>query len=219
MFDSCIELKYSNDDEWHKIRSNKIGGSDSAVILNKEHEYKNINQLWNEKTGRKKEKDISQKEAVIKGTRSEKPLLDILRIRHQDWEIIEPNVTYQSKDYPFMIANLDGIAKTPEGLIGIEIKTTTIRKPKQWDEWKDDVPFNYYCQVLHYMTVTGLKEFVLFAMIDKPNYYNHTTTTYLREYTILLKESEKNLLIKKEKEFYNYILKNEEPPYKKNLTI
>ena len=114
MFDSCIELKYSNDDEWHKIRSNKIGGSDSAVILNKEHEYKNINQLWNEKTGRKKEKDISQKEAVIKGTRSEKPLLDILRIRHQDWEIIEPNVTYQSKDYPFMIANLDGIAKTPE---------------------------------------------------------------------------------------------------------
>ena len=53
MFDSCIELKYSNDDEWHKIRSNKIGGSDSAVILNKEHEYKNINQLWKEKTGRK----------------------------------------------------------------------------------------------------------------------------------------------------------------------
>ena len=209
MFDSCIELKYSNDDEWHKIRSNKIGGSDSSSLMGR-NEYKNNVELWAEKTGRVKAKDISDKPAIIKGKQSEPLLLELFKIKHPDWKIYSPEVTYQSKEYPFMIANLDGIAETPSGIIGIEIKTTSIRR---WDEWKNDIPMHYYCQVLHYMTVTGIQKFILFAMIDYINYEGENTT-FLKEYNIMLDINDQAKLIKEETDFYNYILKDEKPPLK-----
>ena len=46
------EISYSNETEWHNLRKKGIGGSDAGVIIGK-NKYKNILQLWEEKTGRK----------------------------------------------------------------------------------------------------------------------------------------------------------------------
>jgi predicted phage-related endonuclease len=50
------------------------------------------------------------------------------------------------------------------GLGGIEIKTTTERNHEFRE---DEVPDSYYCQVQHYMAVTGLEWFILVVMIGK----------------------------------------------------
>ena len=52
------EISYSSEEEWHDIRNKHIGGSDCATIMGY-NEYKNIVDLWKEKTGRKKQDDLS----------------------------------------------------------------------------------------------------------------------------------------------------------------
>lgn len=54
-------------EDWAKLRSTTIGGSDAAAILGL-NPYKSPYALWAEKTGKVIPEDISQKEAVRLGT-------------------------------------------------------------------------------------------------------------------------------------------------------
>lgn len=61
-------------------------------------------------------------------------------------------------------ANLDGIVMESDGsLAGLEIKTVNHWVGRDWQH--DGLPANYYCQVQHYMLVTGLRKFYLLAEI------------------------------------------------------
>ena len=68
------ELEYKNKDEWHELRRKHIGGSDISVLMGY-NEYKNIVDLWKEKTGRKKQDDLSDNEAIQRGVKSEDLLI------------------------------------------------------------------------------------------------------------------------------------------------
>ena len=45
------EISYKNEEEWLDIRKKGIGGSDAGAIMGK-NKYKNIIDVWKDKTGR-----------------------------------------------------------------------------------------------------------------------------------------------------------------------
>ena len=65
-----------------------------------------------------------------------------------------------------MHASLDGELIDENGRHGIlEIKTTNILQSMQREKWHDRIPDNYYCQILHYLTVTEYEFAVLKARL------------------------------------------------------
>ena len=69
------EISYRNENEWHNIRQKHIGGSDVSVIMGY-NEYKNLVTLWEEKTGRREQEDLSDNKAIQRGKLSENLLIE-----------------------------------------------------------------------------------------------------------------------------------------------
>ena len=157
------ELEYKNKDEWHELRRKGLGGSDAGVIAGV-NDYKNIYQLWEEKTGRVENNFKS--ELAQRGNDLEPYIREMYKKDHPDKEILEVNKMYVHPEYDFIRANLDGEIKF-EGKTGIlEIKTTTInKKEKFYDNWLNSIPESYKYQILHYFLVTGYEFAVLVADI------------------------------------------------------
>ena len=153
--------------EWLKKRSSGIGGSDAAAVIGRNPWLSNVD-LWQIKTGRKQQADISDKEVVKYGIAAEGYLISLFAldnpqydVKHVDFDILRHN------KHPFLLASLDGrLIERDTGRKGVlEIKTTEIRRASDWDKWDDQVPDNYYCQVLHYLSVTGWDFAILKAQI------------------------------------------------------
>ena len=227
MFDSCTEIPYSNLEEWHKIRATGIGGSDASITLGV-NGHKNMLTLWQEKMGIIEADDISEKECIIKGNSLEPFLADYFALKYPQFEVIKPEVTFRSKKYPFMIANVDRILRHKEtGKFGnLEIKSTTVQNFSLFkQQWKNDIPEAYFAQVLHYHIVNNSEFDFLISDIDfnwKRELENSTINS-IKDNTISIYEFKKfekfdiDYLIKKELEFNNYITNLTEPPYTKNL--
>ena len=61
----------------------------------------------------------------------------------------------RNEKYQWAHASLDGELTDQDGRKGIlEIKTTNILQSMQREKWRDQIPDNYYIQVLHYLLVT-----------------------------------------------------------------
>lgn len=198
-------------EDWLEERKNGIGGSDAAAIIGA-NPYKDNIKLWEEKTGRRKAEDISDKSYVKYGTEMEPILRESFKIKHPEFEILhEENTIIKHPVYPFLFASLDGILINKEtGEKGIlEIKTSEILRSMQKEKWKDQIPPNYYCQILHYLNVTGFTFVKLFAELNYEENYQVTKT-----YTIERKDVEEDIkyLEKKEIEFWKYIEEDKCPP-------
>lgn len=198
-------------EDWLEERKKGIGGSDAAAIIGA-NPYKDNIKLWEEKTGRKTADDISDKSYVKYGTEMEPILRESFKIKHPEFEIVhEENTIIKHPVYPFLFASLDGILINKEtGEKGIlEIKTSEILRSMQKEKWKDQIPPNYYCQILHYLNVTGFTFVKLFAELNYEENYQVTKT-----YTIERKDVEEDIkyLEKKEIEFWKYIEEDKCPP-------
>ena len=204
-----------NKEEWLEERKKGIGGSDAAVIVGK-NPYKTTIDLWEEKLGIKEAEDISDKPYVQYGTNAEEYLRELFKldfpkyqVNHEEYSII------RHPEYPFLFASLDGqLVNKETGELGIlEIKTSEILKSMQKEKWKDGIPDNYYCQVLHYLYVTGYS----FAILKAQLKYNYDGDIKLetRHYYIDRKDVEDDIkyLSEKEIEFWNnYVLPKKQPP-------
>lgn len=198
-------------EQWLKERKKGIGGSDAATILGL-NPYKSNIDLWNEKTGKVKAEDISDKPYVKYGTEMEDILRESFKIKHPEFFIThKENTIIKHKKYPFLFASLDGeileVATGREGVL--EIKTSEILRSMQKEKWKDKIPDNYYCQVLHYLNVTGYEFAKLFAELRYDENYQVTKT-----YTIERKDVEEDIkyLEQKEIEFWRYVEEDKRPP-------
>ena len=80
------EISYKNEEEWHSIRQKHIGGSDVSVIMGY-NEYKNPIILWEEKTGRREQEDLSDNEAVQRGKLSENLLIEHFKINNPGYTV------------------------------------------------------------------------------------------------------------------------------------
>lgn len=202
-----------NREEWLEERKKGIGGSDAAVVLGKS-KWKNNVELWEEKTGKRETPDISDKPYVRYGVQAEDYIRQIFALNYPEYEVRhEENTIIKHPKYPFLFASLDGILIDKEtGEMGIlEVKTTEIVRSMQYENWKDDnIPDAYYCQVLHYLNVTGFSFVKLVAELKySQDYQIRKTYTIKREEVI----EEMQYLEQEEIKFWNnYVVKDIRPP-------
>lgn len=200
---------------WLEERKKGIGGSDAATILGL-NPYKTNMQLWEEKTGRRQAEDISEKEYVKYGTNAEDLLRELFKLDYPKYEVKHDEYTIiKHPKYPFLFASLDGILIDKEtGEMGIlEIKTTNILQSMQKEKWKEKIPDNYYCQVLHYLNVTGYSFVILKAQLKYE--YDGEIKLDTRHYRILREEviEDMKMLEEKEVEFWTkYVETGNRPP-------
>ena len=210
-------IKIDNSDEWLKVRSKGIGGSDAAAIIGK-NPYKSNLDLWREKTGRTNPNDISNNDAVIYGKKAEEPLRQIFMLDYPQYVLeYRPFDIHCNKDHDFIRGTFDGelFDVNQFMLKGIfECKTTEIRQQKDWKKWDKKIPDNYFCQVLHYFAIDEEYKFCkLKAQIkhyDENNEIMHTTKHYHLNRDDYKEDIE--YLIDEEIKFNWYIENDIEPP-------
>lgn len=155
--DKIMFIKTNNREEWLALRHNYIGGSDAAAIVGL-NAYCSPYALWAEKTdripgfegnlateaGAFMEEFVAKKFAEVTGK----------KVRRCNRSI------YNSK-YPWALANIDREIVGEDAVL--EIKTTDSMNMKKFRG--GEYPANYYCQVMHYLAVTGKKKGYIAVLI------------------------------------------------------
>ncbi|MGX7105601.1 YqaJ viral recombinase family nuclease [Globicatella sanguinis] len=136
-----------NNEEWHDLRSNGLGGSDIGTMLGL-NQNKSPYQLWLEKTGQIEAPDISSKLQVQIGNELEDFVARLFE-QESGMKVQRDNKTHYHKEHPFLLANIDRKIVGEKALL--ECKTTGAFSANQWDE--DEIPASYIMQVQHYLNV------------------------------------------------------------------
>lgn len=207
-----VTMKILKDhDEWLSNR-NRIGGSDASAIVGMNPFSDNV-KLWEIKTGRAEQKDISEEPYVKYGTEAEPLIRQLFELDHPQYKVFyEENNMFFNDKYPFAHASLDGWLEDEKGRKGIlEIKTTNISRKTQRLKWDNRIPDNYYIQVLHYLMVTEFEFVELVAQLKSE--YGDNIYKQTRHYHIERADVAEDIayLIKKEKEFWKYIEDDKRP--------
>lgn len=208
--------RITNEQDWLEARKSGIGGSEVAAILGISP-YKTNIELWEEKTGRRESKNISDNPFVQYGKQAEEHLRALFALDFPQYEIsYDQYKIFRNPKYPFVLATLDGyLTDYEKGRQGVlEIKTAEILQSAQWAKWKDKIPDQYYCQCLHQLLATGF-DFVILKAQLKSN-YNDNLRIDTRHYTIERSEVREDIeyLLAKEIEFWSYVERDIMPPLK-----
>lgn len=203
----------NNRKQWLEERRYGIGGSDAASVLGLSP-YKTNVALWEEKTGRKKAEDISEKGYVKYGKEAEKYLRGLFSLDFPQYEIqYDEFKMYSQPGREWLFATLDGVlldkGTGEKGVV--EIKTAEILKAGQYQQWQGKIPQHYYIQVLHQLLATDFSFAVVYALIKFD--FEDSPRRELRCYTIRRKEvsDDMDYLLSKETEFWNCVEKNIRP--------
>lgn len=146
-------------EEWLEHRKLGIGGSDASVVCGISR-YKSPVELWMDKTNQLPYQEAG--EAAYWGTQLE-PFVRAEFTKRTGIEVAHESKLLQSKEHPFMLANLDGICEHPDfGTCVFEAKTVSAYKV---GEWEDSIPNEYMLQIQHYMAVTGYRGTYIAALI------------------------------------------------------
>jgi len=197
--------------KWEAERRKRIGGSDAAAIMGMG--YISNTELWEIKTGRREQKDISGLDVVRYGVEAEPLLRDLFRLDFPEYAVkYDGNAMYINDEYPFAHASLDGLLWDDDGRKGIlEIKTANITNSIQSAKWKDRIPDNYYCQILWYMGVMEAD----FAILKAQLKYDYEELRVVTKHYHIEREEVKEdikLILAEGERFYRYIKEDERPP-------
>lgn len=146
-------------DEWLEWRTCGIGGSDASIIAGV-NAYTSVYELWQYKTGQR-----IPKEADNDFTHFGTILESIIKqefTRRTGLKVRNRRAIYQSDEYPFMIADLDGVVNDHGEMCVFEAKTASAYKLEIWEK---GVPLEYLYQVQHYLVVTGWKKAYIAVLI------------------------------------------------------
>lgn len=195
-------------EDWLNHRA-RIGGSDASAVIGRNPWMTNI-ELWERKTHRVKAPDISDKPYVQYGHGAEPHLRALFALDHPELKVgYVDNNLFVNKLYPFGHASLDGWTVDQDGRMGVlEIKTTTISSRLAAEKWRDRIPDNYYCQILHYLLVTEFDFADLRAHLKiAPGYAED------REYHIERADVEDDIryLTEAEKKFWQHVEEDKRP--------
>ena len=183
--------------EWLALRRKGIGGSDCAAACCLSR-WKSPLQLFFEKTrGMKMEED---NERMAWG-RTLEPIIRAEFAKRSGLQVKECPFMFASQEYPFMIANVDGIVTEPDNTKALlEIKTVSEHSAK---DWEDGLPLEYYLQIQHYMAVCDLTKAYCATLIGGNNF----------NYQVIDRDNETiNTIIALESDFwYKHVLKGVPP--------
>ena len=150
-YDIIADTRKMSHADWLQMRKAGIGGSDCAAAVGLSR-WKSPFQLWSEKTDRIAPTKAGQ--AAYWGSLLEPLLRAEVAKRMPEAEIRECPFFLRSKDHPYMLANIDGFIRENGSFSCLEIKTANAYAAVQ--DWQNGLPIEYYCQVMHYMAVTGM---------------------------------------------------------------
>lgn len=147
-------------DEWLEIRKKSIGGSEIAAVIGM-NRWKTPFAVWAEKTGRV-DSSVQQSESMYWGTVMEAILREEFSKR-TGYAVKEAHYIFASIDNPFLTANIDGYVDLGNGEYAVlEIKTAGNYAES---DWNDGCPIEYFCQVQHYLYITGMKKAFIAVLI------------------------------------------------------
>lgn len=209
----AVRLTILKDREtWLEHRKLGLGGSDIASVIGK-NPWKSNQELWREKVGIKQAKDLSGNEWVQYGHDAEPLLRSLFALDFPEYEVIyTENNSYRNDKYPWALASVDGLLKDRKRRLGIlEVKTSNILQPYDWDKWRDKIPDNYYCQVLFYMAVLEADFAVLKAQLRRrgTDGLRIKTNHYFMERSEV--EEDIKYLMSKGEEFWESVKERKEP--------
>ena len=210
---SLKRLHFKTREEWLEGRDEikGIGGSDAAAALGYSKRKTPVD-LWREKTGRAAAKDLSGVDYVQLGNRTEGPMRGLFAALHPEYEVkhFPFDILYQP-ERPWLFATLDGeltdIATQEHGIL--EIKKFEVQEASDWALWKDQVPQDYFCQVLHQLAATDYDFAWLWALLLKRD-----GNAELREYFFprWIYEKDIGALVAGEIKFQSYVDTGKIPP-------
>ena len=140
-------------EEWLDLRRNGIGGSDAAAILGL-NPHSSAFSVYMDKLGLSS--PVEENEAMWLGTQLE-PVIAKRFEQESGMTVQRRNQIFQHPEHPWMLANIDRWVISQKA--GLEIKTTNLLNRTAFAH--GEIPPNYYVQCLHYMAVTGAKEWFL----------------------------------------------------------
>lgn len=210
--DTYICHQFRNREEWLNKRIHGVGGSDASTFV-RMNPYKTDNELWKEKKGLIKPKEISNV-AIEHGNDLEPVLRLWFKQSNKEFDVqYQENVILQSKINEWQLYSPDGLLFHEELGKGIlEIKTTLIQNANMLEQWKDEIPQQYYVQVLHGLLVTNFDYVVVVAEL---RFAWNPEKVEIRKYFISREEKKQDLewLMSKELSNWNeFYLGNKEPP-------
>lgn len=210
--DGIWKWKFPTREKWLEARKSRIGGSDAAACLGL-HPYKDNIALWEEKTGITMPEDISGRDYIQYGTEAEPHLRALFAMDFPEYQVLyDENSMFTNDARPWMHASLDGELVDNYGRHGIlEIKTTNIMQGMQRAKWDGRIPDHYYCQVLHYLAVTGYEFAVLKAQLKSRRDGELQVTT--KHYFIERKDVEEEIryLVDAEKKLWDCVESGRRP--------
>lgn len=183
--------------QWLLERRKGICGSDASTVLGI-NPYHSILHLWKEKTGELPIEENGNQYTYFGNVLE--PVVKQEFTKRIGLKVRAKNAILQSEEYPFMLADLDGIVKEENGEFAVfEAKTASAYKE---DIWKKEVPEEYMAQVQHYLCVTGFKKAYVCALVGGNSFYCHEVyrdEEYIKD------------LVTKEKAFWDCV-QNKIPP-------
>ena len=206
-------MKFDTREAWLAGRDaiQGIGGSDAAAAIGMSHR-KTMVQLWQEKTGRVKPKDLSGVDYVQMGVRTEGPMRDLFAAIHPEYTVVHrPYDIYHQTETPGIFATLDGeltdLASGEKGVL--EIKKFDVQRKEDWKLWDNRVPGDYFCQVLHQMSATGYAFAWLWAVLLRQDGRGELRPYYFPREAY---EADLRELREKEMKFLRYVQEDRVPP-------
>lgn len=192
---AIIEIKFDSHEEWLKIRSKYIGGSDAGAVIGM-NPYRSAYSVWAEKTG--KVPPFEGNIATKVGAYLEE-LVAQMFTEETGKKVRRKNRTMVNDDYPWACANVDRVIVGEDALL--EIKTTT-SVPIMRQLRGTEFPEAYYAQVMHYLTVGGYKKAYLAVLINCREF---------KVFEMYRDEAEIDALMQAEAEFWKCV-QNDTPP-------
>lgn len=188
------KVSTENREEWKKLRSKYIGGSDAAAVVGL-NPFVSPYALWAEKTG--KIPPFEGNLATEVGAYLEEFIAKKFE-QETGKKVRRVNQSFFNSDYPFAIANIDREIVGEDA--GLEIKHTSELNLKKFKG--GEYPANYYAQCVWYMAVTGKKRWYLAVLIGNKEF---------RWFTIERDEAEIAALMGAGRDFWE-LVKNNTPP-------
>lgn len=156
MYSTVSTLGLSRE-QWLKMRKSGIGGSDAGAICGL-NPYSSPMSVYRDKTT--DEIEDTDNEAMRQGRDLEEYVARRF-MEETGLKVRRSNKMYRSVEYPFMLADVDRLVVGADA--GLECKTASAYNG---DKWKDgQIPAHYLIQCLHYMAVTGKREWYIAVVI------------------------------------------------------
>jgi putative phage-type endonuclease len=189
------EIGYQNKEEWLKLRKGYIGGSDAGAVIGL-NPYKSAFTLWAEKTGRIPEFQGNITTQV--GSYLE-DLVAQMFMAEAGKAVRRKNKMLVNDEYPWACADVDRMVIGEKAFL--ECKTTN--SPVALKKFKNgEYPEAWYCQMVHYLAVTGLEKAYLAVLIECRDF---------KIFELERDEEEIETLMKEEAAFWNLVLSDIPP--------